>query len=134
MKNWHIEYTETYTATPMSFWVHKHLDHEIWSYAKEFDPSLPNAIPCKGYPVLVVNALGVELKFASIVEAEHFLDVISQKNMPSTQQLSHERNEKFGPNRHWLSRLPSRIKPWSKREKIIPLIKYGIAGFKAVYS
>ncbi len=134
MKKWRIEYREKYTKTPLSFWVHKHLDHEVWIYAKKFEPSLPKAIPGKGFPVLVVNALGVELEFSSIDEAEHFLSVISRKNMPTSTQLSRQRTDKLGPNRHWLSRLPSKIKPWSKREKIIPIIERGISELKAIYS
>lgn len=134
MKKWRIEYRDKYTPTPMSFWVHRHLDQEVWIYSEEFEPSLPKPIPCKGYPMLIVNALGIELVFASIEEAEHFLNVISQKNMPTSQQLARQRIDNYGPNTHWLSRLPSGLKPRRKREKIIPLIKAGLDDLKAVYT
>ncbi|WP_432459287.1 hypothetical protein [Agarivorans sp. QJM3NY_25] len=130
MKKWRIEYRVEYTPSPLSFWVHKHLDSEVWSNATKFDPPLPRSIPCKGFPVLVINALGVELEFSSIEEAEHFLDIISKKNMPTSLQLSNLRGGSYGPNGHWLSRLPARLKPWVKREKIIPIIKGGIREFK----
>ena len=132
MKKWRIEYRLKYTETPLSFWVHKHLDHEVWSYAKEFEPPLTRAIPCMGYPLLIINIFGVELEFASVAEVEHFLAVISQKNMPTTQQLSKQRTHNFGPNRHWLSRLPSCLKPWSKRERIIPIVESALKEFKKV--
>lgn len=119
-------------VVPFSFWVHKHVDHEIWSYAKEFKPPLTKAIPCKGYPLLIVNAFGIELEFASVAEVEHFLAVISEKNMPTTQQLSRQRTDNYGPNRHWLSRLPSSLKPWSKREQIIPIVESALNEFKIV--
>ncbi len=132
MKKWRIEYYSEYRETPLSFWVHKHLDDEVWNNANQFDPPLPKAIPCKGYPLLVVNALGIELEFASVAEVVHFLNVISLKNMPTTQQLSRLRTELLGPNKHWLSRLPSDIKPWSKRERIIPIIKKALDEFKKI--
>jgi hypothetical protein len=132
MKKWRIEYNSSYTQTPLSFWVHKHLDHEVWCCAKEFDPKLPKAIPCKGFPMLIVNALGVELEFSSVPEAEHFLSVIGQKNMPTTQQLSRQRTNNYGPNRHWLSRLPSSIKAWSKRERIIPIVEGALSEFRKI--
>lgn len=82
--------------------------------------------------MLIVNAFEVELAFASVPEVEHFLAVISQKNMPTTQQLSMRRTNKYGPNRHWLSRLPSGIKPWSKRERIIPVVERALDEFRAI--
>ena len=132
MKKWRIEYRPTYTKTPLSFWVHKHLDHEVWIYATKFDPELTKAIPGKGYPFLIVNALGVELEFASVPEVKHFLEVIGQKNMPTTRQLSKRRTNHYGPNAHWLSRLPADIKSWSKREKLLPVIEAALNAFKKV--
>ena len=133
MRKWRIEYRPKYQRTPISFWVHRHLDGDVWSRCEKFDPPLPEAIPCKGYPCLVVNALGTELEFASIQEAEHFLEVISRKNLPTTLQLSRQRTETLGPNRHWLSRLPAGLKPWSKRQKIIPIMEAGVRALKDVY-
>ncbi|MCP5051495.1 MAG: hypothetical protein GY940_30285 [bacterium] len=134
MKKYRIEFKARYTPSPLSFWVHKHLDSDVWSEATRFEPDLPKPVPNKGFPILLVNALGVELMFSSIPEARHFLEVISRKNMPTSSQLSALRNVTYGPNRHWLSRLPASLKPWSKREKIIPLIKSGINDLKAMYS
>ena len=134
MKKWRIEYKKKYTPTPLSFWVHRNLDDNIWLKATKFDPPLPKGIPCKGFPMLVVNALGVELEFSSVEEAEHFLEVIRKKNMPNSMQLSNARNTRCGPNSHWLSRLPSSLKSWVKREKIITIIERGINELKSVYS
>ncbi|WP_052830356.1 hypothetical protein [Gynuella sunshinyii] len=132
MKKWRIEYRPMHTETPLSFWVHKQVDHDVWYYANEFEPPLPKAIPSKGYPFLVVNAMGVELEFSSVAEVEHFLAVISQKNMPTTWKLSRQRTASYGPNRHWLSRLPSGIKPRSKRERIIPIVEKALNDFRKV--
>ncbi|GAA6186874.1 hypothetical protein [Aliiglaciecola sp. NS0011-25] len=130
MNKWRIEYNANYTKTPLSFWEHKDLDHEVRAYAKEFDPKLPRAIPCRGFPMLIVDVLGVQLIFASVAEVEHFLFVIGQKNMPTTQQLSRQRINNYGTNRHWLRRLPSSIKAWSKRKRIIPIVEKGLHEFR----
>ena len=132
MKKWRIEYNQEFTETPLSFWVHKHLDHEVWCEAAVYDPALPKAIPGQGYPVLVVNIQGVELKFASPEEVTHFLSVIKQKNMPTTLQLSKQRISNHGPNSHWLSRLPAKLKPWSKRARMIPVLASALVDFEKV--
>lgn len=134
MKKWRIEYRSSYTETPLSFWVHKQQDHETWRLATKFDPELPRALPCKGYPLLVVSVFGYELQFASVAEIEHFIDVISQKNLPTTLQLSKKRGENFGPNSHWLSRLPGNLKSWAKRSRIIPVVEAALSDFKDVYA
>jgi hypothetical protein len=133
MKKWRIEFNSNYTKTPLSFWVHKNLDNDIWDYSKIFDPELPKSIPCKGYPFLIVLVFGVELHFASVAEVEHFLEIIKLKNMPTTTQLSRKRTESYGPNNHWLSRLPSHLKSWTKREKIIPIVESALLDLKKVY-
>ncbi len=124
-----IEFKKDYLATPISYWVHKELDGENWQNASKYDPPLPCAIPNKGFPLLIIEAQSIELQFASLPEIEQFLAVISQKNMPTTNQLSRARGLTYGSNRHWLSRLPKKLKPWSKREKLIPLIQKGMSEF-----
>jgi len=133
MKKWRIEFTEEYKPSPLSFWVHKHLDNEVWPHAKQYEPALPTGIPTKGFPRLIVDALGVELDFASVEEVEHFLDIVSQKNMPASTQLSQKREVTYGPNGHWLSSLPAKLKPWSKREKYIKTVEGGLGDFKLLY-
>lgn len=127
-----IEYTEQYQPSPLSYWVHRQLDTEIWRDASRFEPPLPSAVPGLGYPRLVVRILGIELQFASTAEVEHFLEVLRQKNMPSSRRLSAQRGQGCGPNGHWLSRLPAKLKSWSKRERIIPLVEAGLKEFREI--
>ncbi len=82
--------------------------------------------------MLVVTVFGIELRFASVEEAEHFLNIIGQKNMPTTLKLSRERTNGYGPNGHWLSRLPAGIKAWSKRQKLIPIVEAALDDFRKV--
>ncbi len=132
MKKWWIEYFSEYQPSPLSFWVHRHLDNDVWSLASRFEPDLPKAIPSRGYPVLFVETFETCLRFSSIEEVQHFLDVISRKNMPTSSQLTKGRNGKYGPNAHWLSRLPARLKSWRNREKLIPVVQNGLEGLKTV--
>lgn len=133
MKKWRIEYREEFEPSPLSFWVHKHLDGDSWPDATKYEPRLPGAVPAKGYPVLIVTFSGVELRFSSLEEVEHFIDVIRQKNMPTSMQLAAKRDTSYGPNGHWLSRLPAKLKSWKNREKVIPVIQEGLLGLNNVY-
>ena len=118
MKRHTILYHSTFTATPLSFWVHWNLDAEIWSEATKFDPPLPKPVPGKGWPMLSVEFDGLELYFASAQELHHFLHVISQNPLPTSSQLSKARGTTFGPNRHWLSRLPAEAKSHKTRKAL----------------
>ncbi len=57
---------------------------------------LPKPVIYKGYPVLIINALGYELQFNSIEEVEHFIEVVEQKNIPNSSQLASARNKSAG--------------------------------------
>ena len=133
MARWHIEFSEKYLSSPVSFWVHHHLDHEIWADATRFEPPLPRAIVGKGFPRLVIDAFGTELQFSSHEEAEHCHHVLSQKNLPTSRQLTLQRQTSLGPNSHWLSRLPPELKPWRKREKLLPILRDGIDALRNIY-
>ncbi len=133
MPRWRIEFGENYRSSPVSFWVHQHLDHEVWTESTRFEPPLPKAIVGKGFPRLIIDAFGTELEFASIEEVEHCRQVLSQKNMPTSRQLASQRQTSMGPNSHWLSRLPADLKSWRKREKLLPKLDAGIDAFKELY-
>ena len=128
-----IEYSPHYIMTPLSFWVHHHVDAEAWIYATEFEPKLPDPVPGKGFPMLTVRILEMDIFFASIEEIDHFLDIMGQKNMPTSMQLSEKRSPTAGPNQHWLSRFPPNLKSWSKRQRIVTAVKKGRKKFLALY-
>lgn len=60
-------------------------------------------------------------------------DVLAQKHLPTTIRLSALPQSSRGPNSHWLSRLPGELKPWRKREKVLPLLDAGIAALEGLY-
>ena len=131
-----IKFNKDYVSSPLSFWVHIDEPHNgrwIWDSAQKHHPELPKPVFSKGYPMLVVDALGHELRFSSIEEIEHFLEVITQKNMPSSSKLASQRRMSTGLNSHWLSRLPAKFKSWNNRQKYIPHIQDGLDAFKECY-
>ena len=133
MSAWQIEYSTEYQPSPLSYWVHRHIDNEIWSDASLFEPPLPKPIIGKGYPRLRLTFANSDLWFSSPEEVSHFIAVLGQKNMPTSLQLSAKRDTKHGPNSHWLSRLPSKLKPWSKREKITKIAVKALIEYESLY-
>ncbi len=106
MRSHTILYHDTFTATPLSFWVHHNLDEEVWTQATRFDPPLPEAIEGKGHPMLEVRFDGLQLYFASAQELHHFMHVISQNPLPTPAKLIHMRGLAVDTDKHWLSHFP----------------------------
>ena len=111
--------------SPMTYWVHKGVDEENHRYADclAFEPPLPPKDPLKGYPFLTVTVLSFDMVFASSDEMKHFIEVMQQKNLPTTTFLSEQRGVAIGPNSHWLSRFPAKLKTWTKRQKLVDAVK-----------
>lgn len=131
MKRYEIVYSDDYRPSPVSFWVHQHLDAEAWLNAEDFDPPLPRPVPGCGWASLLVDVDGVRLVFSSTEEVEHVIDVLSQNPLPTTRQLSIQRGTTVGPNRHWLSRLPAKAKPAKFRDKLVRYLKRCLPEFRA---
>lgn len=123
MKKASVIYLDEYQATPLSFWVHRHLDADAWWNAREFDPPLPKPIAGRGWAQLVVEFDGVEVRFSSSAELDHFSKVLSCNPLPTTRRLSELRDTMLGPNGHWLSRLPSRAKPLDFRRRFVAYLQ-----------
>jgi len=114
-------YTESRKISPVSYWVHYGMDEHDRPYSQcdDYTPPFPPKDPVKGYPYLLVTVIGFELEFASSLELDHCIEILMQRNLPTTTYLSEQRGTGQGPNSHWLSRLPSELKSWSKRERIV---------------
>ncbi len=123
MKKASVLYLDAYQATPLSFWTHRPLDAEVWADAKRFDPPLPGPVAGRGWAQLVVELDGVVVRFSSAAELDHFIDVLSRDPLPTTRRLSELRGTTLGPNRHWLSRLPSRAKPRDFRRRLVAYLQ-----------
>ena len=134
MKKIDITYSDSYPETPMTFWVHHKIDRYREFDINNFAPPLSSIIGGKGYPLLYIQYLDTDLVFSSVAEIEHAIDILGAKNLPTTTSLSLKRNASVGPNGHWLSRLPARLKPWKKREKLLPYLFRAKELFLSIYS
>lgn len=103
----------------MAFWVHTRVDGSD----DEWTPSVPKAVPHKGYPVLRVEWQKYELQFSAPAQLAHFIEVLAKKPLPTSLHLSALRQAPVGPNGHWLSRLPSTMKSPRNREKLVDAMK-----------
>ena len=59
------------------------------------------------------------LQFSAPAQLDHFIEVLASKPLPTSRQLSSRRGLPVGPNGHWLSRLPARLKATRKRAKLV---------------
>ena len=130
MKRYWIEYQESQPKCPMTFWVHRETDNKPWYEALEFDPPRQTAVPGKGYPVFNVEIDGFTFTFASLAEARVCIDTLGQKLLPRTIDLSRKRGSTAGPNSHWLSKLPAKVKSWRYREMAVAYLGKALAEFE----
>ena len=116
MKRCWIEYHDGWRDSAMSYQVDVEADGEPYYQAARFSPPRPGPAAGKGHARFFVDCDGFTFEFSSPLELDQCVEVLSQKHLPSTSELSARRLGRLGPNRHWLSRLPARAKPWKYRQ------------------
>jgi hypothetical protein len=79
--------------------------------------------------VLHVDAADIDLQFSSLVQLDHFIEVMMAKPLPTSRQLSRKRELPVGPNSHWLSRLPAKLKAPKERAKLVVKTRLVIHAF-----
>lgn len=102
-------------TAPLAFWVHVPVEGSTTECA----PPAPVAVLHRGFMFLQVDAAGVDLQFSSLAQLNHFIEVMETKPLPTSRQLSKKRELPVGPNSHWLSRLPARLKMPRERTKLV---------------
>jgi len=117
---YHFTFEKDWRTAPVAFWVHV----PIPDTEKEYKPPAPVPIPHMGYSFLHVEVDGFDLQFSAPAQLDHFIDVLSSKPLPTSRQLSSKRGLPVGPNGHWLSRLPAKLKTPRKREKLVRLLRH----------
>lgn len=123
MKRFDVEYIPDWRKSPMAYWVHIETDSKPWYLSKEFKPPAPKKLNGLGYPQLTIAFDGHVFIFTSEEQLEQFIKIMGTKLLPSSLELSGKRSGVMGPNRHWLSRLPSKTKSWKYRAKLIEYCK-----------
>ena len=111
----YFTFRPNWQLAPLAFWVHVPMDDS----KTDFIPAAPVEVPHRGYPFLHVEVGEVELQFSSLEQLDHFIEVIDASPLPTTRQLSTLRGSTVGPNGHWLSRLPARLKSPKERVKLV---------------
>jgi hypothetical protein len=122
-----VEYAETWRNAPLAYWVHIEQDGEMWPGSRQFLPPAPIPIPHKGYPVLCIEFEDTVLRFTSEPQMREFVRVLEQVPLPTTRRLSLERCNNYGPNSHWLSRLPAKLKSPKVRARLVEMMREALA-------
>jgi hypothetical protein len=95
MKRHWIEYAETWTPGPMTYWVHV----EAKSDASKLNPPAPAPIPGKGFPVYYVEVDGFTFQFASLDEMRVCIDTLGNKLLPNSLRLARAELRRSPPRR-----------------------------------
>jgi len=134
MKRHWIEYTAAWKPGPMSFWVHIEEDSNQWYRAEKFSPPKPKPVTGKGYANFIVEIDSATLCFASVDEIQVCIETLSQKALPSNMIMAAKRGTKsgakYGPNNHWLNRIPLRSMAWPYRQRVVKYLKVTLRDFK----
>ncbi|MDB5333364.1 MAG: hypothetical protein JWP03_4515 [Phycisphaerales bacterium] len=133
MKRHWVEYGDTWMPGPMSFWVHVEADGRPWNQAAVFDPPRPGPIGGRGYARFYVEVEGFTFYFASLQELEVCIQTLARRVLPSTLSATVARGVARhgpGPNKHWLSRLPSRLLPMRRRLRVVEYLRKSLADFE----
>lgn len=119
MKKFWKEESENWRNSPVAYWVHIEQDGNPFYKSQEFDPPAPKKNLNGLYNIYNVEFNGYVFNFSSIHQYRHFIDIISQKILPRSIDLSKQRTGNYGPNGHWLSRLPAKTKSWKYRSALV---------------
>ncbi len=115
----------------MSFWVHVEAEDKPWFQAQVFSPPAPKPVPGKGFAIFLVEIDSALLWFSSLAELRVCIATFSQKVLPSNLILTQKRGAKYGPNNHWLNRVPLRSMAWPYRQKVVKYLKVALTDFEA---
>ncbi len=112
-------YARDWRLAPLAFWVHV----PVPGRAEQWAPPAPRPIPHKGYVLLRVAFGAHELLFSSPAQLDHCIAVLAAKPLPTSRQLSSRRGAAYGPNGHWLSRFPARLKSPRVRDRLLRVLR-----------
>lgn len=114
-----FDFVADWRHAPLAHWVHRAIDPATGRY----EPAAPAAVPHRGYPLLRVSFGVDELVFSSAAQLLHCIDVLARSSLPTTRRLSADRASGAGPNGHWLSRLPARLKAPKARARLVDSLR-----------
>ncbi|QWW69876.1 hypothetical protein KQ933_09335 [Rhizobium sp. WYJ-E13] len=128
MKSAKIFYSHEFPETPISGWAGARWNGWVRENTPSGQPMNPRRVvhpflsQRKIWYLLDVHFNGVDLLFATPLELDQFIAVMSQKILPSGWALVPGRP--LGrPSNHWLSRLPKEAKSWKFRQAICKFLQ-----------
>jgi len=123
MKSAYITLHDSFPNTPVSGRVGARWIGWIKQTSDSGQPKRPKQVSHpfleqrKKWCLLEIHFDGINLRFSMPQELDHFIDIMSKNPLPSARSLAPECA--IGrPNRHWLSRLPAKAKPWKFRKRL----------------
>lgn len=117
--SYYFTFEKDWRQAPLAFWVHVPAPGR----ADQWQPPVPRPIPHRGFVFLRVVFGAHELLFSSPAQLDHCIAVLAAKPLPTSRQLSARRGAAYGPNGHWLSRLPARLKSPRVRERLVGVLR-----------
>lgn len=122
MSQFYFEYTPDWYTEPMSYWVHiSPLAGRIG--VNDYLVPPPDRVKGKGYPVLCVEVGDFTFRFSSPEQLQVCIDVLGSRLLPNIRRLVAIGGGRVGPNSHWLSRLPARVKATTFRQKAVSVLR-----------
>lgn len=107
---------------PLTYWVHRPQDNDVWAESTRFEPDLPPPDAEGMFPLYVVEHQGHEIIFASTQELRHAIDVLGRDRLPSAQELAEAGGETDRAYMHWIATFPSRLKADDERRVFVALL------------
>ena len=103
-------------VSPLTYWV----------------DGTPVRHPVRGHARLLIEVRGHALAFSSPEEVEHAIEVLGQRVLPRPSALARARSPDWGhANQHWLSRLPTDLRPWRVRQELVARLAEGLEALRA---
>lgn len=109
----HFTFEPDWRTAPLAFWGH------VPGAAAGLRRSPPQPLPHQGYAVLHIVFDQYALRFSSPAQLEHCIAVLAAHPLPTTRKLSRAHASGAGPNGHWLSRLPAKLKRPRGRARLV---------------
>lgn len=123
-----LTYTSDWKREPVAYWAHVPTDADASFYDPDVAviPPAPQPHGRLGWPVVCVPVGAHVLRFGSRAQLAEVIAVLSQKPLPSTRRVSALRHAacgdaawRYGPNGHWLSRMPVELKRTQARARLV---------------
>lgn len=105
----------------MAYWVHAEPGGAAWRDARIYLPPAPHPVAGRGYSCPMVEWGDQQLEFSSPEQLNEFIRVLGLSPLPTSRRLSADRHH--GPNSHWLSRLPAKLKAPKVRAKLVEYLR-----------